>query len=61
MPTMAQMNPETGLMMQQQQSSMILELGQFTSMNNTIITQPSVMSGAKSNTGKGMIRTSLKF
>ena len=58
MPTMAQMNPETGLMMQQQQSSIFLELGQFTGMNNTIITQPSVMSGAESNTGKGMIRTS---
>ena len=49
---MAQMNLETGLMMQQQQSSIFLELGQFTGMNNTIITQPSVLSGAESNTGK---------
>ena len=61
MPTMAQMNLKTGFMMQQQESSMILESGQFTGTNNTIITQPSLMSGAESDTGKGMVRTSLKF
>ena len=61
MPTMAQMDLEAGLMMQQQKSSMILESGKFSGTTNSIITQPSVMLGAESNTGPGMIRTSLKF
>ena len=61
MPTMGQMDLEAGLMMQQQKSSMILEWGKFSGTTNSIITQPSVMLGAESNTGPGMIRTSLKF
>ena len=61
MPLMGQSGLQAGVMMQQQQPSMILEAGTFSSINNTSITQPSMMSGIESTTGQGMMKSSLNF
>ena len=61
MPIMGQSDPQAGVMTQQQQPSMILEAGKFSSINNTSITQSSMMSGIESITGKGMMKSSLNF
>ena len=45
MPLMGQSGLQAGVMMQEQQPSMILEAGKFNSINNTIITQSNMMSG----------------
>ena len=39
-PTMGQLDPQAGVMGQQPQPSIILEAGQFSSINETVITQP---------------------
>ena len=61
MPIMGQSDLQAGVMTQQQQPSMILEAGTFSSINNTIITQSSMMSGIESTTGQGMMKSSLNF
>ena len=61
MPTMGQMDLQAEVMTQQQQTSMIIQSGQFSDINNSTITQPSVVSGIESITGQGMIKQSLNF
>ena len=55
MPTTGQMDQQAGLVQQHQQASTTLQAGQFSGINNTIITQPGVVSGIDSSTGQGII------
>ena len=58
---MGQVDPQVGLMTQQQEPPMTLQPGQFNDLNTTIVTQQSVLPGTEYITEKGMIRTRLKF